>query len=105
MALRIYEDILEYVRRMRPVVKAIEKHDQDLARQMKKALGSMALNTAEGERQRGGKGRNRFDDAMGSTDETRAAHQFADAIGYLKADPELIAEAIRIAKVLCSLAR
>jgi hypothetical protein len=44
MALKIYEDILEYVRRMRPVVKAIEKHDPDLARQMKKALGSMALN-------------------------------------------------------------
>jgi len=27
MGLRIYMDILEYVRRMRPVVKAIEKHD------------------------------------------------------------------------------
>lgn len=105
MGLRIYRDILEYVRRMRPVVKAIEKHDPDLARQIKKALGSAALNTAEGERQRAGKGRNRFDDAMGSTDESRACHEFADAIGYLKADPELIAEATRIAKVLCALAR
>lgn len=44
-----------------------------------------------------------LDDAMGSTDETRAAHQFADAIGYLKADPALVAEAIRIAKVLNAL--
>jgi len=32
---------------MQPVVKAIERHDPDLARQIKKALGSMALNTAE----------------------------------------------------------
>ena len=71
MGLRIYEDILEYVRRMRPVVKAIEKHDADLAKQLRRALASMLLNTAEGAKQRGGKGRNRFDDAMGSTDETR----------------------------------
>jgi four helix bundle protein len=105
MALRIYADILEYVRQMRPVVLAIEKRDADLAKQLRRALASMLLNTAEGSRQRGGKGRNRFDDAMGSTDETRAAHQFADAIGYLKADPELIAEAVRIAKVLHALAR
>ena len=105
MGLRIYDDILQYVRRMRPVVKAIERHDADLARQIKKALGSMALNTAEGQRQRGGKGRNRFDDAMGSTDESRACHQFADAIGYLEADQDLIEEASRIAKVLCALAR
>jgi four helix bundle protein len=105
MGLQIYDDILQYVRRMRPVLRAIEKHDADLAKQLRRALASMALNTAEGQRQRGGKGRNRFDDAMGSTDETRAAHQFADAIGYLETDAALIEEAIRIAKVLCALAR
>jgi hypothetical protein len=70
----------------------------------KKALGSAALNTAEGERQRGGKGRNRFDDAMGSTDETRAAHRRRDRLPEGRPGAP-IAEAIRIAKVLCALAR
>ena len=135
MALKVYEDILAYVRRMAPVVKAISKHDPNLARQLRRALTSAVLNTAEGAQQRGGKGRNRFeptrvlassgpegsapsartagtvgasrsfDDAMGSTDESRAAHQAADALEYLVADPELIAEAVRIAKVLYKLAR
>ena len=105
MALKVYEDILAYVRRMAPVVKAISKHDPDLARQLRRALTSAVLNTAEGAQQRGGKGRNRFDDAMGSTDESRAAHQAADALEYLVADRELIEEARRIAKVLYKLAR
>ena len=105
MALRIYDEVLVYVRRMRPVVEAIGRHDADLARQLRRALSSMVLNTAEGARQRGGKGANRFDDAMGSTDESRACHETGDALGYLKADLDLIAEARRIAKVLYKLSR
>jgi four helix bundle protein len=105
MTLRIYEEVLVYVRRMRPVADAIGRHDPDLARQLRRALASMVLNTAEGQQQRGGKGANRFDDAMGSTDESRACNQTGDALGYLVADPELIAEARRIAKVLFKLSR
>jgi hypothetical protein len=43
----IYDVIIEVLRLLRPVVRAIEKHDRDLARQLKRASTSVLLNTAE----------------------------------------------------------
>ena len=48
--LRIYSVILEVLRGLRPVVAAIEVHDRDLARQLRRASTSVALNCGGGER-------------------------------------------------------
>ena len=48
--LRIYSVILEVLRGLRPVVAAIVVHDRDLARQLRRAATSVALNTGRGER-------------------------------------------------------
>ena len=45
--LRIYGVILEVVTDLRPVVGQIERRDADLARQMRRAMCSVALNVAE----------------------------------------------------------
>jgi hypothetical protein len=45
--LKVYETILEVLRMLRPVIAQIEAHDRDLARQLKRASSSMALNVSE----------------------------------------------------------
>jgi hypothetical protein len=45
--LRIYADALEVVRELVPYVAQIDRHDTDLARQLKKARSSIPLNVAE----------------------------------------------------------
>ncbi len=54
--LRIYGVILEVVGELRGVVGQIERRDGDLARQMRRAMCSVALNVGEG---MGSGGRNR----------------------------------------------
>jgi four helix bundle protein len=105
MGLRIYEEALVFAAQMKPVLDRIAVSDSDLARQGRKAVPSIVLNTAEGSRQRAGKGRNRFEDAFGSADESRAILQVSVAMGYIEPQPELVAEALRIANVLRKLAR
>jgi hypothetical protein len=46
--LRIYPVFLEMVRGVRPCVEKIGRFDADLARQLRKASASVALNVAEG---------------------------------------------------------
>jgi hypothetical protein len=45
--LRVYEEVIALVRDVRGVVEEIEKRDGDLARQMRRAMASVALNIAE----------------------------------------------------------
>jgi len=45
--LRIYPVLLELVRSLGPLVKQLERHDPDLAKQCRKALSSAPLNVAE----------------------------------------------------------
>ena len=103
--LKVYGEALEFVRAMRPVVLAIAKHDQDLARQLRKALTSIPLNIAEGAWRRGGNSRVRFETAMGSANEVASIMQTADAMGYIVADAALLDEADRFARVLNKLSR
>jgi len=52
--LRIYPVLLDLVRTVRPLLKELNRHDPDLARQCRKALGSAPLNLAVGSYNRGG---------------------------------------------------
>ena len=46
--LKIYQEALEVVRELVPVVAEIDRHDPDLTRQLKKARSSIPPNIAEG---------------------------------------------------------
>jgi len=68
---------------LRPIVSQIELHDRDLARQLRRAASSIALNTSEGSGCSGGTRRERYRNALGSARETGACLDVALALGYL----------------------
>src|ERR1700691_3864001 len=74
--------ILEVVAELRPVVGKIERCDADLARQMRRAMCSVALNTAEGMGSRGRNRKARYHNALGSMQETMACVEVGTALGY-----------------------
>ena len=82
--LRVYQEALAVVTGLKEALGAIERRDADLARQMRRALASVALNVAEGN---GSQGRNRaarFHTALGSMRETRACVDVAVAFGHIE---------------------
>ena len=86
--LKIYDVILEVLRMLAPVIKAIEVHDRDLARQLRRASTSVALNTKEGSGSRGGTRRQRYDDARASAEESEGILDSAVAMQYVESiDP------------------
>ena len=91
--LDIYPFIIDTLKLLAPIVRQIAKHDPDLARQMRRAGSSIALNTAEGMGSRGGNERARFDTALGSNQEVRGCLDVAEAWSYvaslLATDPSL----------------
>ena len=82
--LRIYTTVIEVLGLLRPVVAKIEAHDRDLARQLRRAAASVALNVSEGSGSRGGTRRERYHNALGSARETGACLDVAEALGYLE---------------------
>ena len=81
--LRIYPICLDMVRRMQPYIKKVGMHDQDLARQLKRACVAVPLNMAEGSRSRAGKRRHCYDIANGEAQETLVGLEVAQAAGYI----------------------
>jgi four helix bundle protein len=86
----VYEVAKTAVRRMRPVVEAVQVRDRDLARQMRRAGASVLLNIAEGWRRLGRDRRQHYVIAAGSNAEVRAALDVCECLGYL--DSEAYAE-------------
>jgi four helix bundle protein len=82
--LRIYTTIIDVLRMLRPAITRIEAHDRDLARQLRRASASIALNTSEGSGCSGGTRRERYRNALGSARETGACLDVAIALGYVE---------------------
>ena len=87
--LRIYGVVLEVVRDVKPIVEAIERRDPDLARQMRRAAASVALNVSEGMYSQGRNRRARYHNAMGSMRETLACIEVGEALGYVEGSAKL----------------
>jgi four helix bundle protein len=82
--LRIYSVIIDFLRGLRPVIAQIELHDRDLARQLRRAASSIALNVSEASGSSGGTRRERYRNALGSARETGACIDVAMAFGYVE---------------------
>ena len=93
--LRIHDVAIELVREVAPVAKAIERHDGDLARQLRRALSSVPLNIAEGSDQRGARRASHYSIALGSAREAWSAMLTAEAWGYVPAPEPALAQRFR----------
>jgi four helix bundle protein len=99
--LRIYETMIEALKGLRAVVTQIEGHDRDLARQLRRAASSVALNISEGSGCSGGTRRERYRNALGSARETGACLDVAMACGYVaEIDAALLDQLDRVRAVL-----
>ena len=98
--LRIYTFILEVLRKIAVLEARIRKHDPDLARQLRRAASSIALNTAEAMGSHAGNEKARFRTALGSTQETRACLDVAEVFRYVEVDAQLRDDLDRIAATL-----
>ena len=81
--LRIYPVVLEMVGEAAGIAERIERRDADLARQMRRAAASVALNVAEGSANTAGHKRQRYQTALGSAREVMACVDVAKAMRYV----------------------
>jgi four helix bundle protein len=95
-----YEVSLEVIKSLRSVVPAIERHDRDLADQIKRAASSVALNLAERQRLTKGNKPKHYAIAHGSANEVRAALQTALAWGWLADASDALANVDRLLALL-----
>ena len=84
MALRIYDVAIALLRKLRPVIDAVGKKDENLACQLRQAAASIPLNLSEGAYSQGRNERARWFNAMGSAAEVRACLDVAEALGYVQ---------------------
>ena len=81
--LRIYAVVLEMVADAAGIAEQVERRDGDLARQLRRAAASVALNTAEGSGNTAGHKRQRYQTALGSAREVMACVDVAKAMRYV----------------------
>jgi len=81
--LRIYADAVAMCRDAGVVARAVEEVDSDLARQLRRAASSVALNIAEGSRSFGGNRKQRYHSSLGSAYEVRACFDVSEAMQYV----------------------
>jgi four helix bundle protein len=74
---------LDVIRALRSALLRLKEADSDLARQLRRALASAALNLGEGRRRRGADRKYHYSVAAGSADESVTCLRVAEAFGYL----------------------
>lgn len=82
---------LQFTTSVRTIVEAVDLHDVDLARQLRRAAVSAALNTAEAGRRAGRDSKSRYRIAAGECAEAVAAIQVAEAWGWVAAAQAAVA--------------
>jgi four helix bundle protein len=93
--LKIYDVSVDVVKRLVPVVAEIDRHDGDLAKQLKRARSSIPLNISEGSRARRGRRNLHYGYAKGSAQECIAILETAVASQYIKRPPEEVVPMLR----------
>ena len=83
MALIVYDLALQMLRRIKPLIDKVARHDRNLADQMHRSAQSSFLNLAEARSARGRNEVAKFTVALCETRETRAAVAVAVAWGYV----------------------
>ena len=101
--LRIYPIVLEVLKQLQPALRRIEVQDRDLARQLRRASASIALNLGEGMYSRGRNRGARYHSALGSARETLACLEVAVVCSYVQHDPSLNDQLDRIVATLVKL--
>ncbi len=91
--LRIYPVSIQVARECRPLVDRIARFDRAAAVQLRKSLGSIVNNLAEGSGLRAGRRRLAYEIALGEAREALANLEFAEAMKYAPpVSPELRAD-------------
>jgi four helix bundle protein len=91
--LRIVDTIIHLITIVRPLAEQIGRQDPALAKQLRDALSSVALNVAEGSDQRGARRTNHYAIALGSARESLVALRAAVAWGYVpRLEPTVVDE-------------
>jgi four helix bundle protein len=92
--LSIHDVMLDTISMMRPMIRAIERHDRDLASQLRRAASSVVLNLAEGSGSFGGVRAQRYRTALGSARETFSCLRVAERFGYIGPMPDALIAAM-----------
>ena len=103
--LRIYPVVLEVLKQLQPALRRIELKDRDLARQLRRASASIALNLGEGMYSRGQNRNARYHTALGSARETLSCLEVAAVFGYVQEDKQLADQLDRVVGTLVRLVR
>jgi len=101
--LKIYDVVLVMTGDTAGIADRIERKDRDLARQMRRAVQSVALNVAEGMGSLSGHKRQRYSTALGSAREVLACVQVAQAMRYIDTVDARVLD--RMDHVIATLAR
>jgi four helix bundle protein len=101
--LRIVDTIIELIADVAPLAEQVGRKDANLAKQLRDALSSAALNTAEGSDQRGARRTNHYAIALGSTREAHVALRAAVAWGHIAPIPFRVTD--RFGKVIGTLTK
>jgi four helix bundle protein len=83
----VYERAIELCGLIAEVAEVVAERDGDLARQMRRAVASVALNLGEGAGSTGGTRRARYSTALGSAREVEASLRVARAMRYVRGEP------------------
>ena len=104
MAFEVFEVAVQMVGSLREPLLVLGRRDPDLARQVRRAAASVALNIGEGRRRTGKDRLHLWRVAAGSADEVATALRVAEAFGYL-AGTEVAASLVLCDRVLAMLWR